>query len=38
MGQTTEPGRRAIGLALLSALLFGVTTPAAKTLLTVTDP
>src|SRR6185436_20472072 len=38
MGQATEPGRAAIGLALLAALLFGVTTPAAKTLLSVTDP
>jgi len=34
----TDPGRRAIGLALLAALLFGVTTPAAKALLSVTDP
>jgi drug/metabolite transporter (DMT)-like permease len=38
MAQTTEPDRGAIGLALLAALLFGVTTPAAKTLLSVTDP
>jgi drug/metabolite transporter (DMT)-like permease len=34
----TDPGRRAIGLALLAALLFGVTTPAAKALLSLTDP
>src|SRR4029453_2130934 len=34
----TDQGRRAIGLALLAALLFGVTTPAAKALLSVTDP
>jgi drug/metabolite transporter (DMT)-like permease len=33
-----EAGSRAIGLALLAALLFGVTTPAAKALLSVTDP
>ena len=33
-----DQGRRAIGLALLAALLFGVTTPAAKALLSVTDP
>jgi drug/metabolite transporter (DMT)-like permease len=33
-----EPGRRALGLALLAALLFGVTTPAAKALLSLTDP
>lgn len=36
--QDEGPGRRPIGLALLAALLFGVTTPAAKTLLSVTDP
>ena len=36
--RTLEPGRRPIGLALLAALLFGVTTPAAKTLLSVADP
>src|SRR5262245_4989466 len=33
-----EPGRRPMGLALLAALLFGVATPAAKVLLSVTDP
>ena len=38
MGRTLGPGRRPIGLALLAALLFGVTTPAAKSLLSVTDP
>jgi drug/metabolite transporter (DMT)-like permease len=32
------PGRRAVGLALTAALLFGVSTPAARRLLDVTDP
>src|SRR5215470_17404110 len=36
--QGTDAGRRPIGIALLAALLFGVTTPAAKLLLTETDP
>jgi drug/metabolite transporter (DMT)-like permease len=36
--RTLDPGRRPIGLALLAALLFGVTTPAAKALLSETDP
>jgi drug/metabolite transporter (DMT)-like permease len=31
-------GRRAIGLALAAGLLFGLSTPAAKALLTVTNP
>jgi drug/metabolite transporter (DMT)-like permease len=38
MDQETDPGRRPIGIALMAALLFGVTTPAAKVLLTETDP
>jgi len=33
-----EPSRQAIWLALLAAVLFGVTTPAAKALLSLTDP
>jgi drug/metabolite transporter (DMT)-like permease len=33
-----EQGRRAILLALIAALLFGLSTPAAKALLTATDP
>jgi len=36
--RTLDAGRRPIGLALLAALLFGVTTPAAKALLRETDP
>jgi drug/metabolite transporter (DMT)-like permease len=34
----TDPSRRPIGIALLAALLFGVTTPAAKALLSESDP
>src|SRR4029453_2269979 len=38
MEPAMDQGRRAIGLALLAALLFGFTTPAAKGLVSVADP
>src|SRR5262249_4965140 len=38
MDRALDSGQRPVGLALLAALLFGVTTPAAKALLSVTDP
>jgi drug/metabolite transporter (DMT)-like permease len=38
MDLETDAGRRPIGIALLAALLFGLTTPVAKVLITQTDP
>jgi len=36
--EPASPGRRAVSLALLAAGLFGLSTPAAKALLNLTDP
>src|SRR4029077_2160597 len=36
--EAASPGRRAVSLALLAAGLFGLSTPAAKALLDLTDP